>query len=84
MSIFDKAKQKAEELVDMVKDKLDSGDKNPGAPDGADSSVGTPAPDTDAGDIPHTAPSPDAVTPADVAESVSDPDLPHPEPPAEH
>jgi hypothetical protein len=84
VSIFDKAKEMAEELVDKVKDKLD-GDREEteaAAPEtGAtpsESSSETPSKDS-----PKTIPHDGAVTPADVAETVSDPDLQHPGPPSD-
>jgi hypothetical protein len=74
MSIFDKAretadkaKEKAEELVEKVKSRRDHDESAPASSDAET----------------RTIPRDGAVTPADVAESVSDPDLPHPEPPTD-
>jgi hypothetical protein len=68
VSIFDKAKEKAEQLAGKVKDKLDRDD------------TGRPEP---VAEDTRTIPDGGAVTPADVAESVGNPDLPHPEQPTD-
>jgi hypothetical protein len=70
MSIVDRAKTMAAQLVDKLKG---SGSGQQRTTPGATGGRTTPT----------TTPSSGAVTPADVAESVSDPDLPHPEPPAD-
>ncbi len=78
MSIFDTAKSlvenvvgKAGDLVHALKHRIAGG--------GDEEHSDTSAQDRPKGD--STIPSDGAVTPADVAEAVSDPDLPHPEPP---
>jgi hypothetical protein len=82
MSIFDQAKEKAEELVEKVKDKFGGDDTDTDTDTDTEQAAAAPpdtsndAPDTD---TPRTIPSDGAVTPADIAEKVIDPDLPHPE-----
>jgi hypothetical protein len=68
VSIFDKAKGMAGRLADKVKGKLDRDDSGKPAPAAEDTS---------------TIPDGGAITPADVAESVSNPDLAHPEQPTD-
>ena len=50
-----------------------------GGNDDSDSVAGPASTEVSATEKPKTIPSDGAVTPADVAETVSDPDLPHPE-----
>jgi hypothetical protein len=74
MSILDKAKETAQGLVGTVKDRLG------GASTEADSVPSQAIDEAPENDKPSTIPSDGAVTPADVAQTVNDPELAHPEP----
>jgi len=76
MSILDKAKDAAEALVDKVKDQLDQRSNSKDSTSNEAVADSPPdRPESDTGE--------EVVTPADVAEAVADPNLPHPTPPGE-
>jgi hypothetical protein len=84
MSIFGKAKElagkvvgKAKELAGEVVGKVQR--RLGGGSDDTDAVADPASSEVSDSDKPKTIPSDGAVTPADVAETVSDPDLPHPE-----